>query len=75
MPSVNCNGKVVCETCGTQIRKRTTGQHTEGCSAGTRHCTQCLSFSTMSQAELSYYHIAEKQCIATQSDARLSGMR
>ena len=59
MPSLNRNGKVTCENCGTQTTKLNLARHKKSCSVGTLYCTHCPNFSTKFQNDLNY-HIAKK---------------
>ena len=63
MPSLNRNEIVTCENCGVQITKYNLARHRKRCSAGTSYCTQCPSFSTISQDDLNY-HIAKQHSAA-----------
>ena len=59
MPSLNRNGKVTCDNCGTQTTRNKIIRHKKRCSVGTLYCTPCPNFSTKSQNDLNY-HIAKK---------------
>ena len=59
MPSLNRNGKVTCENCGTQTTRVILARHGKRCSFGTLFCDKCPNFSTSSQADLNF-HIAKK---------------
>ena len=63
MPSPNRNEKVTREKCGNQFTKPNLAHHKKRCSGGTLYCTQCPSFSTLSQDDLNC-HIAKQHSAA-----------
>ena len=57
--SLNRNGKVTFDNCGTQTTNLNLVRHRKRCSVGTFYCNQCSTFSTKSKNYLNY-HIAKK---------------
>ena len=61
MPSL-VQKKVACEHCGTQVTRNNIVRQKKRCSAGTLHCSQCPTFSTLSQDD-STYHITKQHSV------------
>ena len=59
MPSLNRNGKVIYEECGTKTVRTNRACLKQTCSVGNSHCTKGPTFSTTCQNSMNY-HMAKK---------------